>query len=56
MQEVMSDLEESKYQFAEFRLSIYGKSIHEWDQLAEWAVNHTVHSEQQRWLIQVPRL
>ena len=52
----MSDLEESKYQFAEFRLSIYGKSINEWDKLAKWAVDNQVHSEQQRWLIQIPRL
>lgn len=56
LKEVMADLEESKYQFAEFRLSIYGKNINEWDQLAKWAVDHQVHSEQQRWLIQVPRL
>lgn len=56
LKEVMSDLEESKYQFAEYRLSIYGKSIHEWDKLAKWAVDNKVYSDQVRWLIQVPRL
>lgn len=56
LQEVMSDLEESKYQNAELRLSIYGKSQDEWDKLAQWAVKHKVHSENVRWLIQVPRL
>lgn len=55
-QEVMADLEESKYQNAELRLSIYGKSRDEWRMLARWAVEHNVHSEKVRWLIQVPRL
>lgn len=52
----MSDLEESKYQNAELRLSIYGRSRDEWDKLACWAVNHRVHSNNVRWLVQVPRL
>ncbi|XP_076066304.1 AMP deaminase isoform X3 [Oratosquilla oratoria] len=56
IKEVLSDLEESKYQNAELRLSIYGKSADEWDKLAKWAVMHNVHSENVRWLIQVPRL
>lgn len=56
LQEVMSDLEESKYQNAELRLSIYGKNINEWDNLAKWAINHRVYSDNVRWLIQVPRL
>lgn len=56
MQEVMADLEESKYQNAELRLSVYGKSADEWDKLAQWAVKHNVHSENVRWLVQVPRL
>ncbi|KAG8451136.1 hypothetical protein GDO86_003412 [Hymenochirus boettgeri] len=54
--EVMSDLEESKYQNAELRLSIYGRSREEWDNLACWAVNHKVHSNNVRWLVQIPRL
>ncbi|KAJ7999120.1 hypothetical protein DPEC_G00212110 [Dallia pectoralis] len=56
IKEVMSDLEESKYQNVELRLSIYGRSRDEWDKLAQWAVKHQVYSENVRWLIQVPRL
>jgi len=52
----MSDLEESKYQNAEYRLSIYGRSRQEWDRLAQWALKHCVYSDNVRWLIQVPRL
>ena len=55
-QEVMDDLEESKYQNAEFRLSIYGRSQDEWDKLASWAINHHVYSDNVRWMVQVPRL
>ena len=55
-QEVMSDLEESKYQNAELRISIYGRSMDEWDKLSEWAVDNDLYCENVRWLIQVPRL
>ena len=51
-----SDLEESKYQNAELRLSIYGKSADEWDKLAKWAIQGNVNSDNVRWLIQIPRL
>uniref|UniRef100_A0A8C2K843 AMP deaminase n=2 Tax=Cyprinus carpio TaxID=7962 RepID=A0A8C2K843_CYPCA len=56
IKEVMSDLEESKYQNAELRLSIYGRSMDEWDKLALWAVSHSVYSDNVRWLVQIPRL
>jgi len=56
IKEVISDLEESKYQMAELRISIYGRSPHEWDKLAKWAVSNKVCSYNLRWLIQVPRL
>ncbi|XP_060533389.1 AMP deaminase 2 isoform X2 [Cylas formicarius] len=56
IKEVCSDLEESKYQNAELRLSIYGKSKNEWDMLAAWAIESNVYSENVRWLIQAPRL
>ncbi|XP_023649199.1 AMP deaminase 2 isoform X2 [Paramormyrops kingsleyae] len=56
IKEVMADLEESKYQNAELRLSVYGRSRDEWDSLAHWAVRHGVYSDNVRWLIQVPRL
>ncbi|XP_008318104.1 AMP deaminase 2 isoform X2 [Cynoglossus semilaevis] len=56
VKEVMFDLEESKYQNSELRLSIYGRCRDEWDKLAQWAVHHRVYSNNVRWLIQVPRL
>ena len=54
--EVISDLESSKYQMAEWRISIYGRSIQEWDKLAAWVVDNKLFSPNVRWLIQVPRL
>ncbi|KIY71969.1 AMP deaminase [Cylindrobasidium torrendii FP15055 ss-10] len=54
--EVMMDLEQSKYQNCEWRLSIYGRSPDEWDNLAKWIVNHKLFSHNVRWLIQIPRL
>ncbi|KAK2837026.1 hypothetical protein FQN49_006480 [Arthroderma sp. PD_2] len=54
--EVMSDLESSKYQMAEWRISIYGHSLGEWDKLAAWVVDNKLFSPNVRWLIQVPRL
>ncbi|KAJ8954801.1 hypothetical protein NQ318_014913 [Aromia moschata] len=56
IKEVASDLEESKYQNAELRLSIYGKSADEWDKLAQWAIDSNVYSDNVRWLVQIPRL
>uniref|UniRef100_UPI00398F7952 AMP deaminase 2-like isoform X2 n=1 Tax=Pristiophorus japonicus TaxID=55135 RepID=UPI00398F7952 len=56
VKEVMEDLEESKYQNAELRLSIYGRSRDEWDRLAKWAVKHKVYSNNVCWLVQIPRL
>ncbi|GAA5803832.1 hypothetical protein EDC94DRAFT_582172 [Helicostylum pulchrum] len=54
--EVVSDLESSKYQQVEYRVSIYGRSIDEWDKLAKWVVNNKLFSPNLRWLIQIPRL
>ena len=54
--EVISDLEASKYQMVEWRISIYGKSLDEWDKLATWVVDHKLFSHNVRWLIQIPRL
>ncbi|XP_015756583.1 PREDICTED: AMP deaminase 2-like [Acropora digitifera] len=56
LKEVVIDLEECKYQNAEPRLSIYGRSKTEWDKLASWAVSNNVYSDNVRWLIQIPRL
>jgi len=55
-QEVFSDLEEAKYQFAEYRLSIYGKDPNEWDRLAHWVCKYKLHSSNVRWMIQIPRI
>ncbi|KAJ1664931.1 AMP deaminase [Coemansia sp. RSA 1813] len=54
--EVISDLEQSKYQMAEYRASIYGRSRDEWDKLAAWVVDNKVFSSNVRWLVQIPRL
>ncbi|CAG8501711.1 10369_t:CDS:10, partial [Ambispora gerdemannii] len=54
--EVISDLEASKYQMAEYRVSIYGRSKSEWDKLATWIVNNKIVSPNVRWLVQIPRL
>ncbi|GBG61838.1 hypothetical protein CBR_g23794 [Chara braunii] len=55
-QEVFSDLAASKYQMAEYRISIYGRKRSEWDTLANWIVNNELYSENVVWLIQLPRL
>ncbi|KAI7103412.1 AMP deaminase, partial [Hortaea werneckii] len=52
----MSDLESSKYQMVEWRISIYGRTLDEWDKLAAWVVDNKLFSPNVRWLIQIPRL
>ncbi|PSS06584.1 hypothetical protein PHLCEN_2v3642 [Hermanssonia centrifuga] len=54
--EVMTDLEQSKYQNCEWRISIYGRSPDEWDKLARWIVKNKLFSHNVRWLVQIPRL
>ncbi|KAI0345913.1 AMP deaminase [Trametopsis cervina] len=54
--EVMTDLEQSKYQNCEWRISIYGRSPDEWDKLASWIIDHKLFSHNVRWLVQIPRL
>uniref|UniRef100_A0A665URR6 AMP deaminase n=1 Tax=Echeneis naucrates TaxID=173247 RepID=A0A665URR6_ECHNA len=56
IKEVAHDLEESKYQHAEPRLSIYGRSPEEWHNLSKWFIHHKLHSPNMRWIIQVPRI
>ena len=51
---MFDDLEDSKYQNLEPRISVYGRNAREWDQLASWAVTNKVYSDNVRWLIQVP--
>lgn len=40
----------------EWRISIYGRTLDEWDKLAAWIVDNKLFSHNVRWLIQVPRL
>lgn len=40
----------------EWRISIYGRDIDEWDKLAAWVVDNKLFSPNVRWLVQVPRL
>ena len=54
--EVLSDLEASKYQHAEYRISIYGRKRVEWDILAAWIVQNSLCSDNVVWLIQVQML
>ena len=53
-QEVLTDLELSKYQHAEYRISIYGRKRVEWDILAAWYCQNKLYSDNVLWLIQVP--
>lgn len=55
-QELFDRLARSKYVAAEYRVSIYGSSTREWDELAKWVVDHKLYSDRQRWLIQIPRI
>lgn len=54
--EVITDLESSKYQMVEWRVSIYGRDMFEWSKLAAWVVDNKLYSPNVRWLIQIPRL
>lgn len=54
--EVFDDLEASKYQHAEYRISIYGRKEVEWDTLSSWICTNKLVSDNVVWLIQIPRL
>ena len=51
--ELLADLEETKYQLSEYRLSIYGRKPTEWRQLAQWVMGHGLISSYNKWMIQV---
>lgn len=55
-QQVFDDLEANKYQFAEYRLSIYGRKRSEWDTIGAWVVDNNLFSPWNCWMIQIPRL
>ncbi len=54
--ECLKKMEKSKYQMAEYRVSIYGRKASEWDELAKWVVNNDLFSAHNRWVIQFPRI
>ena len=54
--ELCRDLEASKYQCAEWRISIYGRNPNEWDKLSHWVMDNQIYSDNVRWLVQIPRL
>ncbi|PNJ46222.1 AMPD1 isoform 2 [Pongo abelii] len=56
IKEVGADLVEAKYQHAEPRLSIYGRSPDEWSKLSSWFVCNRIHCPNMTWMIQVPRI
>lgn len=41
---------------SEYRISIYGRSAKEWDELAEWCNSYDLKSATNQWMIQVPRI
>ena len=51
--EVFADLEATKYQLAEYRLSVYGRHRSEWAKLANWVMYNRLVSPNVRWMIQV---
>ncbi|QSL64370.1 hypothetical protein MERGE_001671 [Pneumocystis wakefieldiae] len=54
--ELIDKLEADKYKMAEYRLTIFGISLDEWDKLAAWVVDNNLFSPNVRWIIQVPRI
>ncbi|XP_065576400.1 AMP deaminase 2-like [Artemia franciscana] len=56
VKDFMSNLKESRYQQAELRISIHGRSNDEWSKLAKWTVKWDVYSDKVVWLIQIPRV
>jgi AMP deaminase len=54
--EVMQDLEASKYQLVEWRISIYGRKASEWSSLSRWIYVNRLAHQNVRWVIQTPRL
>lgn len=56
VKEVIQGLEREKYILSEYRISIYGRSYQEWENLAIWFKTFNMRSKCVKWLIQVPRL
>jgi AMP deaminase len=54
--ELLDELEDSGGTKTEWRVSVYGRSMHTWDDIAAWVNEHDLYSDCNRWVIQVPRL
>lgn len=54
--ELAEEMEASKYQCTEWRISIYGRNSNEWNKLSHWVIDNELYSDNNRWLIQIPRL
>eukprot|EP00056_Hartaetosiga_gracilis_P001092 m.42225 g.42225 ORF g.42225 m.42225 type:complete len:811 (+) comp10493_c0_seq1:78-2510(+) len=54
--EVIDKVEASSEEYAEYRVSVYGRSRDEFSKLAKWFVGNKLASKNIRWLIQVPRI
>ncbi|KAG0439197.1 AMP deaminase 2 [Dictyocoela muelleri] len=54
--ETIQAINENKYVYVEYRISIYGKKREEWSLLADWIINNKLISSKVRWVIQIPRL
>lgn len=54
--QVCDDLEANKYQYVEWRVSIYGTKQSEWSDLAAWVVDNNLFRPNVRWMVQIPRL
>lgn len=52
----LSSLEKVRTVHTEYRVSIYGGSSSEWDDLSRWMVTYDLFSPANRWMIQVPRI
>ena len=50
------DFKRDKFTFAENRLTIYGQSETEWEDLASWFDTHGMASVHNRWVIEFPRI
>eukprot|EP00971_Amphidinium_carterae_P013121 258657-Amphidinium_carterae.1 len=63
--ELIDDLVFAKYYYMEWRLSIYGRKLDEWDKLSKWVLGldgkglgagQALLSKHVGWMIQIPRL
>jgi AMP deaminase len=55
-EEVFHDLDSSKYQNAEFSLSIHGMNKDEWDNMASWVCQKNLQANHIKWMIRTLRM